>query len=156
MNKKTTSRPYNLWLPYRLWLISEAVQDELEVYLREHFGLTRANWRIISTLSFNKLMSATQLAVWTNLDQTRVSQCMAQLAKEGLITRTINVTDRRKIRIRNTLKGDRLVARVMSKAIELEDELLSQLTEKEQTGLITALRKLEHFTLTRAGVDPPE
>lgn len=153
MTKKGESFGYNRWIYYRMWVISQILEDRLEEYYRSNFALTRSQWRILSTLSFKGSLTASELAQWTNQDKTRVSQCLAELSEGGLLSRTKDKEDGRRVTIKLLPKGKRLFARISPKAQELETELFSILSPAEQNALSGLMDRLQAwaFQFTKSG-----
>lgn len=137
-------KSYDQLIPYRLWVIAEIVQDRLQDFYQQEYDLPRSHWRIVSTLSFHEDISASMLATWTNLDQTRVSQCLAQLEKSKLVSRDVDKSDRRKIVVNLSKSGRRLVDRILKQAYEIERTLLSGMSNAEVKNLEHTIQQLEH------------
>ena len=98
-------------------------------------------------------LTASELAQWTNQDKTRVSQCLAELSEGGLLSRTKDKEDGRRVTIKLLPKGKRLFARISPKAQELETELFSILSPAEQNALSGLMDRLQAwaFQFTKSG-----
>lgn len=163
MSAATKKLTYDRLIPYRLWFIAETMEDLLETHYRSAFNLSRADWRILSTLTFRQPMSGKSLAVWTSLDQTRISQCLAKLRARGLISRTTDARDRRHIMIQLTPQGTSVFAAIYPRAAQLEKQFLSSLSTKSYRSLLDAIEVLENYALNHGlppvtpslRVDPP-
>ena len=131
-----------------MWFIAETMEDLLESYYRKAFQITRTEWRILSTLSFRQPLIGKSLAMWTSIDQTRVSQCLSKLRQRKLVVQKTDESDRRNILIHLTPRGLGLVAKVYPRAAELESKLLASLSPDVREALLKAVDVLEDYAST--------
>lgn len=145
--KKKKATTYDWLVPYRLWFVAETMEDLLEQYYRGTARISRAEWRILSTLSFRQPMTGKSLAAWTSVDQSRVSQSLAQLRTRGLVKLTTDTRDRRHKLVQLTQQGTELFDSIYPRAVALERDLLSTLSPAVRRTLLKAITQLEEYAL---------
>jgi DNA-binding MarR family transcriptional regulator len=86
--------------------------------------------------------SPSELADMLGLTRGALSARLAPIEAAGLITRTVDAADRRRVHVQLTAAGYDAFERHASSEEKAERELLSALTAKEQRTLADLLRKL--------------
>jgi DNA-binding MarR family transcriptional regulator len=113
-------------------------------FFKRH-GLSRADWDVLASLRREgPPYTLSPTALYRALMRTSgaMSQRLARLEGEGLIERTLDPGDRRRIVVRLTDKGREVSDRIAADHLANERELLAPLSKKEQRALAALLRKL--------------
>jgi DNA-binding MarR family transcriptional regulator len=113
-------------------------------FFKRH-GLSRADWDVLASLRREgPPYTLSPTALYRALMRTSgaMSQRLARLEGEGLIERTLDPGDRRRIVVRLTDKGREVSDRIAADHLANERELLAPLSKKEQQALAALLRKL--------------
>ena len=76
------------------------------------------------------------------MDKVKVSRAAAQLKASGYIVKDVHPTDHRLVELQLSERGRALVAKIAPLALAYENEVLSRLSETEQTVFIAVMRKL--------------
>jgi|BarGraIncu00222A_1022003.scaffolds.fasta_scaffold06986_2 DNA-binding MarR family transcriptional regulator len=130
------------WLPYRCSVIANRVSACLEGMYSERFGLSVPGWRIMAVLGHNEPLSAKEVAHATAMDQVQVTRALSQMASVGLISRRTDASDRRRVVLRLSRKGQSAYAEIIPLAKAIEEALLADLTSTEHTWLMRLSEKL--------------
>ena len=130
------------FLPYRLSLLSNTVSEGIAIAYRDVHGLSVTEWRVLAILGRFPDLTATDVMTRAAMDKVAVSRAVGRLDDKGLIRRTAQSEDRRRVALRLTRKGVRLFNAVVPEALAYEARLLNLLTAKERSELDRLLGKL--------------
>lgn len=75
-----------------------------------HFGLTEQQWRILRTLAEMKQLEPRQICELCHILSPSLAGVLSRMEEIDLITRTRFETDQRRVTVRLTPKGEKLVA----------------------------------------------
>lgn len=131
------------FLPYRLSLASNAVSQVIAQAYESRFGLKMHEWRVITVLAEDGELTQQEIVGRTKMDKVTVSRAAQVLAGRELLRRVTNAEDGRSLRLSLTEEGRELYTRVVPAAVELEAEVLKDLSPQEITELKDVLRRLE-------------
>lgn len=131
------------FLPYRLSLLSNTVSNAIARDYHDRFGLTVPEWRVMAVLGRFGPDTATGICARTAMDKVTVSRAMTRLIGEGLIARSADRADRRRVIARLTRKGRSVHDRIVPAAKDHERALLEALTPAEVKTLARLLDKLQ-------------
>jgi DNA-binding MarR family transcriptional regulator len=131
------------FLPYRLSVLSNRISQDIARLYGERFGLNVTGWRILAVLGRYPDLSATEVAERTAMDKVAVSRAVTSLLASGRLKRRLHGDDRRRSVLQLSAKGYRIYDEVAPLALQLERELLSNLSQDEQHWLERILGKLE-------------
>lgn len=126
------------WIPYQFSYISNQTSLYLEDFYSARFGLSVTGWRVMANLAIHAPLSAKEVAAHTAMDQVQVTRAINHLHKIGMISRRTDIHDRRKVVLRLSRRGSDVYAKIAPLAIEIERQLLAELTAEE----ISTLRHL--------------
>jgi DNA-binding MarR family transcriptional regulator len=129
--------------PYRLSVAANAVSDVIAVAYRTLFGLTVAEWRLVSVLAERPAVSQMELGQATRMDKVTVSRAAIRLSGRHLVKRAENNADKRANLLSLTDRGEALYRQVAPKALALEAAMLADFTPDEVAQLMAMLRRLE-------------
>ncbi len=135
------------WLVYRLWRLSQEAGFNLEEFYSKKFGLSGFDWRLIAAVATYAPISAKGLAKVLDLSQVQMTRALTNLIDNGLISRRMDKSDRRRIVLRLTKKGLDIYQQIAPKAQKVESELLSALDKTEQKQFMEMLSRVENKLL---------
>ena len=136
------------FLPYRMSILSNTVSNAIARDYHDQFGLTVPEWRVMAVLGRFGPDAATELGARTARDKVTVSRAMTRLIDHGLITRSSDSDDRRRVIARLTRKGKSIHDKIVPVALAHERNLLAALEPGEAATLDRLLAKLQD----RAGI----
>jgi DNA-binding MarR family transcriptional regulator len=131
-----------VFLPYRLAVVSEAVSRSLAAVYAERFNLSRDEWRVLAALALRNDIKSTELAALTTLDKMQVSRALTRMESDGLLEREPDASDRRNLIVRLLPAGRALYRKIVPMAQAREAYLLESLDPQERATLSSALDKL--------------
>ena len=136
------------FFPYQarlfFWATSQAIRD---VYAKD-FGLSVNEWRTMANLHDYRPLSAKEIVERSSIGKVDVSRAITSLEKKELVERHVDPTDRRRILLRLTPKGKKMMHDLLPLIREREKEILSDLTEEEHQTLIKLMSKVEATSKT--------
>jgi DNA-binding MarR family transcriptional regulator len=109
------------------------------------FGLTRGTWDVLASLRRSgppHRLSPTQLYLELMRTSGAITHRLAGLQREGLITRTPDPQDGRRLLVELTPEGVAVVDQVAPAHLANERALIASLSGAEQAALTNLLRKL--------------
>ncbi len=131
------------FFPYRLSVLANTVTRALaSLYEAEH-DLTIAEWRLLAILARFGPISGNGVCERSAMDKVRVSRAVGRAVSRGLVDRSIDTEDRRRLVLTLTPKGRAIHDRIAPLAREREAQILSALSDSEVEALMGALLRLQ-------------
>lgn len=130
------------FLPYRLSLLSNTISEGIATAYRDVHGLSLTEWRVVAILGRFPDLTATDVMARGAMDKVAVSRAVARLDEKGLVRRTAQTDDRRRMSLRLTRKGVTLFNAIVPEALAYEQRLLGTLNASESAQLDALLEKL--------------
>ena len=93
------------------------------------YGVRVPAWRVLGALYGRRGLSMTEVADIVAVDPTTLSRTVAQLVRVGLVSRLVDVGDKRVTRLALTASGTRLTARILPVVFRLNDAATAGLPE---------------------------
>lgn len=116
---------------YRFSLISRALGQQMLLFVEREFGLSLAEYRILTVLEDSESPSIKQIATDSQIDKGQVTRCMSALLAKGLVTQTVDARDRRLRSIKLTKAGRSLLAAMLPFNKERNERLERCITKSE-------------------------
>ncbi|KZL15403.1 Transcriptional regulator HosA [Pseudovibrio axinellae] len=132
------------FFPYKVRVFGTAVSAAVSSVYRERYGLSVSEWRTMAILGRNQALSASEIVERSSMDKVNVSRAVQSLRKKELLRRDIDGEDRRKSVLRLTAEGLRIFYDVIPLVRDVEAALTANLSEEEQTLLMTLMEKVQH------------
>jgi DNA-binding MarR family transcriptional regulator len=130
------------FLPYRLAILSHSVSHSIATVYNNRFSLSIPEWRVIAIVGRFPGLSAVEVAERTVMDKVAVSRAVTKLIKNGRIDRQFADADRRRSILNLSEKGLELHNEVSPLALQMESDLLADLSEEEIAVLDRVIDKL--------------
>ena len=108
-------------------------------------SVTRSQWWVLAMLSRHGREGFTQIELARLLDVGKVTLggLIDRLAKSGLVERVGDKVDRRSNRVLMTRKGRTLLSKLETIGVGINQEIMRDITEKEEEQLIAILGKMK-------------
>ncbi len=106
------------------------------------FGVTRAQWRVITSLDGGDIRTAADFARIWYLDATAVTRLVDRLEAKGLVKRTPSLADRRVNELELTQMAKELVPEMRKEADANHDEIFGGLSLEELNSFRKTLKKI--------------
>jgi len=96
------------WLSVRIQTLAWELNRQMTSLVRDHFGLTLPEWRIIANLAARDGVSVQTLADLAGMDKAQTSRTVTSLVFSNTLAREDDPRDRRAVLLRLTDKGQAL------------------------------------------------
>jgi DNA-binding MarR family transcriptional regulator len=130
------------YMPYRLAVASASVSRLLARRLSDAYGISIAEWRVLTMVGRFEVMSPSVVGERTAMDKVKVSRAAASLVARGMIKQSQDPADGRGRLLRLTRKGVSVHKGCLPIVRELEEELAAGLSKAEWTSLSKALARI--------------
>ena len=130
------------FLPYRLAILSHSVSHSIASIYEKRFGVSILEWRVIAIVGRFPDLSAVEVAERTVMDKVAVSRAVTKLIKSGVIDREFADADRRRSILNLSEKGRAVHDEIAPLALNMEADLLENLTGEEIEVLDRVIDKL--------------
>ena len=130
-------------LLFRLHRINATAGPLVMRMCERDYGITRREWRVLSSLADGEGVLSSELAVLAMLDRARTSRAITRLTDKGLVRREPKPSDRREVHVFLTDEGRRVYAEVFPRIAAIQRDLLSPFSDEERRqfgDLITRLQ----------------
>ena len=128
-----TKRFVDDYLLFQLAILSHTFSSEFYAFLKTR-GMTPSRWRVLLNLSGCPGMYITQLAQHACYEQSRVTRIVDQLVSDGLVERIEGQSDRRRVRVRITDRGEQVLEPLIEAARVHEKQVLSSLADEDRSA----------------------
>ena len=113
------------FLPYQLSLLSNRISKDFSKEYISRFKLNNAEWRIIAHLSQeNEAISIREIYSKVDLEKSKVSRAVSRLSSREILTKTVNLKDRRLVDLKLTKNGKKIIENMAKVAKDFESEVL--------------------------------
>jgi DNA-binding MarR family transcriptional regulator len=141
--QKPADRPLQLFITYRLSMLSGKLNRQANRVLKKAGNLRVPEWRILALLNLHGEMNGSRIADLVNVDPGLVSRSLRALEARGLIATRRSDDDRRNALTSLTAAGRTLHAKVLPAMQRRQQYLLSVLTADERAALLRITDKLQ-------------
>jgi DNA-binding MarR family transcriptional regulator len=125
-------------------LASNALRRHITLPYAKQFGLTMAEWRILSVVAHAREVPFADLVVRAATDKGQLSRTLRVMEERGLLAmRTEGVVPNRKVTCTISLQGLALYEQVMPVARRMQAEMIRHMSGAERRAVFGALRRLE-------------
>lgn len=131
------------FLPYRLSVASNSVSQAIARSYEEEHALSMQEWRVIAVLAEGGELTQQEIVGRTKMDKVTVSRAARALEDRGILRRKPSTDDARSRRLSLTAEGRKIYVQVVPALIELEREVLKDLSAKERADLEALLVRIE-------------
>jgi len=127
------------FMPYRLSVAANRVSGAVASAYDRLFALSVPEWRVIAVLAESEGATQNAIGQKTAMDKVTVSRAAISLAGRGLIERSPNPRDGRSHTLSLSREGRDLYSRIAPKALELEADIFSVLSQEDLARFREAL-----------------
>jgi DNA-binding MarR family transcriptional regulator len=139
---KARVSPAHRFLIYKIGVLRRLLDRYSSPAITDRFGLTVAEWRVLTHLYACSPTTARELGRRVHADKAEISRACAGLVKRGYATRKADAKDRRSVQLTITPRGERIHDAIIPLRQALQDELEEPLTAREVSELHRMLDKL--------------
>jgi DNA-binding MarR family transcriptional regulator len=125
------------------FLIRRAHQIAVSIFMEEtgELGITNRQYGILLLLKQQPGLDQISVAKLLGLDRSTSGMVLTKLEQDGLVTRYVGDRDRRRLRLKLTRAGERMLARLAEPARRAQARVLSAFTAKERDEFLRLLDK---------------
>jgi DNA-binding MarR family transcriptional regulator len=132
------------FVPFNLGVIFNHVSRDMSRLYRENFGIGLTEGRIIITLATDESMSANDLSGRFGIDKGVMSRSIAKLIKKSLVSARPDPRNARRLILSLTARGHAINERAVPLVYEVQENLLSALSEPDVREIRRLLMLLRH------------
>lgn len=114
-------------------------------WLQAEFGLRLLEWRVLGLVAARRPVRFGEVARALLVDKGQLSRLVRQLSERGLIAAEPDPADQRLLLLATTPAGQALHDRVLRRALERNELVVSALSAEESAQLFRLLDKLQPF-----------
>ena len=129
-------------LPHHVLLLAKMLDRETARQLQAEFDLKLAEWRVLAFACSKGPASAADVCAAFEVDRAEVSRAVASLQRTGLIERTADGENRRRLFLMPTMPGRQLFEAARARRQDYFHAVMLSLDESERHALAASLRKL--------------
>jgi DNA-binding MarR family transcriptional regulator len=145
------------------FLIRRAHQIAVSIFMEEtgELGITNRQYGILLLLKRQPGIDQISVAKLLGLDRSTTGMVLTKLEQDGLVTRYIGDHDRRRLRLKLTRAGARMLARLAEPARRAQARVLSGFAPQERAEFLRLLEKFnrafnDSTRVPLLGNGPPE
>lgn len=128
---------------YRFWLLVTQMQKCLAQFYVATFGRPVNAWKIVMVVGRRPHISAAEAGRQTDLEPDKVTRIVDRLVEQGLVDRSQESRDRRRVRLSLTAAGRKVYRQINDVRQAIEVDFLGALTASERDTLYHLLDKLQ-------------
>lgn len=145
---QNAASPVEDTIDYKIGRLRKAL-DRYSAPVVSEFGLTLAEWRVLTHIRAGTSVTASWLCERLLVDKAEVSRACGSLIERGLVASKPNPADARSSLLRLTATGRAIYARVLPARLALDAELVAELSQPESDALCAMLEQLTNLMLRK-------
>lgn len=130
------------FLPYRLSVLEQQISQSIARHYIEQFGLSRMEWRVLSSLAMFSGITATEICQFTHLEKMQVSRAINGLVDKKLVEQKKNHQDKRSVQLFLTNKGFDIYFQIVPSVKQEEQRIFSVFNDLEREQFMQLIHKL--------------
>ncbi len=140
-------------LTFRLTQLSASVDRLGQRWLTDEYGMRILEWRVLGLIAAWRPVRFNRLAEAMHLDKGQLSRTVTTMAERGWLSRGPDPEDQRTVLLDLTETGAALNARLLARARERNENVVSALSQEELGTLFALLDKLQPHMARRAEIE---
>ena len=139
-------------------MLSLAIEESVETQLHAELAgdrLSRSQWKLLEIFATTPVANVTEVAAYLGVSTAAASKAVDRLARQNLLQRSVDMQDRRHVRLALSAEGASLASAFLQR---LHSRLNELWRESSGSELIAFGRVLDRLTasVVRAGKSPSE
>jgi DNA-binding MarR family transcriptional regulator len=144
-----------LLLDYKIGQLRKLLDRYSSPAVAEQFGLSLAEWRMLSHIHAGGSVTAFWLCRRLQADRAEVSRACASLIQRGYVMSKPNPADARSVLLELTRPGQAMYRRIMPVRLQLQRELTEALDRRELAAFYLTLDKLTKVISDKMALSAP-
>lgn len=141
-------------LSFRVAMLAAASDRVGQQWLSKEFDLRLQEWRVLAIVAAMEPVRFLEVARTLLVDKGQLSRLVKSLSTRGLIDTETDPEDQRTIQLRVTEDGRAFHDRVLDRALQRNERLVSAFEPDELDAFFVLLDKLQPFMTRRAEQEP--
>lgn len=130
------------FVPYRLLMVTDQVSQWFARRYAAEFGITIPESRVLTVIARYAPLSSRSICERTTMAKSRVSIAVSRLVTAGLLTRDVDASDGRLLRLALSPQGEALYRKIVPVALEMEAALVKDLGSSGRETLMRSLHAM--------------
>jgi len=131
------------FLPYRAARLATVLSRGLAAQYETRYRISVAEWRVLVHLTQESEISVRDIFTRVDMDRARVTRAVQRLESRGLVSKLVNESDRRLVRLALTSAGRDLAAELSRHAMAFESRIMAALPTNAGDALLSLFDALE-------------
>ncbi len=131
------------FFPYQVRVFYRAVSESIANIYTIKYGLTVFEWRAMAVLGNHQPLTASEIVAHSSLDKVQISRAIKGLTNAGLLERKTDDTDKRRVNLMLTTKGNTIFHTLVPLVQDREDKILSGLSNSEISILKNLMTRIQ-------------
>jgi len=131
------------FLPYRAARLATALSRGLAAQYETRYRISVPEWRVLVHLTQESEISVRDIFTRVDMDRARVTRAVQRLEARGLVSKLVNESDRRLVRLALTPGGRDLAADLSSLAMAFESRIMALLPAEAAATLLPLFDAVE-------------
>ena len=131
------------FLPYRAARLATALSRGLAAQYETRYRISVPEWRVLVHLTQESEISVRDIFTRVDMDRARVTRAVQRLEARGLVSKLVNESDRRLVRLALTPAGRDLAADLSSLAMAFESRIMALLPADAAATLLPLFDAVE-------------
>lgn len=130
------------YLTYRIATLAQMINRDSARITARHWNLSLPKYRVLAILGASPDISLRDLTLRAHMDKGQISRVVTEMEKDGLLLRTPDTNDGRRLLLKLSAEGARLFAQTTKLTNARQHEIMSALEPEELQVFYSALEKL--------------
>jgi DNA-binding MarR family transcriptional regulator len=136
--------PIDAHIGFQVHLTWRAIKKKMLVSGKRSEGrISRGSYSVPILIGLNPGITPQALAKALHLDASKIAFFLRDLEADGLVARTPSATDKRKVELHLTPKGEEVSKQAAIATAAIEEPISAVITEQESAELIRILTKIQ-------------
>lgn len=131
------------FLPYRAARLATALSRGLAAQYETRYRISVPEWRVLVHLTQESEISVRDIFTRVDMDRARVTRAVQRLEARGLVSKLVNESDRRLVRLALTQAGRDLAGELSRLAMAFESKITATLPAGSAATLLTLFDSIE-------------
>ncbi|MDK3020826.1 MarR family winged helix-turn-helix transcriptional regulator [Pseudodonghicola flavimaris] len=118
------------YVPFRFAVVAHQLSRDLAIRYKDRFGISITEWRVLVNIGYSGDVSIRDIERRVSLEKSKVSRAASRLEAAGYLSKCVDESDRRLIKLALTEKGTTLLAEIVPIAQAYQAEVEALLGDK--------------------------
>ena len=143
MDEAATPLQLDRFLPYRAARLATTLSRGLAAQYEARYQISVAEWRVLVHLTQESEISVRDIFTRVDMDRARVTRAVQRLEARDLVSKLVNESDRRLVRLALTPSGRDLAAELSRLAMAFEARIMAMLPADAAAALLPLFDAIE-------------